>query len=99
VSPTFGAAVGAYALAGLANAPFFVATLGVRARYSPEAARAQVFVSISGLKVAAGSAGAAVAGLTLALGGRTVLAAGGALCLLAALGAALGRRRDPAAPA
>jgi hypothetical protein len=69
-----------FALAGLANAPFFTATLAARARHAPEEARAQVFVAMAGVKVAAASAGAAVAGALIgAAGPRGLLAAGAAI--------------------
>jgi hypothetical protein len=76
--------VATFALAGLANAPFFTATLAARARYSPAGSRAQVFVSMAGLKVAASSAGAAVTGGVIgALGPQAMLLAGAAITLAA----------------
>ena len=87
-----------FALAGFANAPFFTATLAARARYAPPEARAQVFVSMAGLKIAAASAGAAVAGATIAAAGpRALLAAGAAMTLLGAL-TARGRHSLQACP-
>ena len=87
-----------FALAGFANAPFFTATLAARARYAPPEARAQVFVSMAGLKIAAASAGAAVAGATIAAAGpRALLAAGAAVTLLGAL-TARGRHSLQACP-
>ena len=62
LAPTYPLTLAGFALAGLANAPFVTATFAARGRYAPPEARAQVFVSMSGLKVAAGSVGAAVAG-------------------------------------
>jgi MFS family permease len=91
-APSAPLALGAFALAGAANAPFFAATLAARARYAPPAARAQVFVSMAGLKVAMASAGAALTGAAIALGPRSVLAAGAAIVFLAAAATALDRR-------
>jgi hypothetical protein len=91
-APAFPLALGAFALAGAANAPFFAATLAARSRYAPPAARAQVFVSMAGLKVAMASAGAALTGVAIALGPRFVLAAGAAIVLLSAVATALDRR-------
>ncbi len=62
----FWAAVGAYAVAGAANSLFFAATLAARSEYAPARARAQVFVWVGALKIAAGSAGTAFAGATIA---------------------------------
>jgi len=45
-------ALAAFGFAGASNAPFFRATLAARSRYSPERARAQVFVSLAGMTVA-----------------------------------------------
>jgi hypothetical protein len=90
-----------FALAGLANAPFFTATLAARARYAPEAARAQVFVAMAGLKVAAASAGAAVAGAAVAAAGpRGLLAVGAAITFAAILLSLADRRleRCPSSP-
>jgi len=90
--PTSGLALAAFALAGASNAPFFTATLAARSRYSPERARAQVFVSMAGLKVAAASAGTALAGAASGAGPRALLAAGAALTLFAAAATTLDRR-------
>src|SRR3954463_1552489 len=79
--PSPGLALAAFALAGASNAPFFTATLAARARDPPERARAQVFVSMAGLKVATASAGTALAGAVSGAGPRALLAAGAALTL------------------
>lgn len=62
-----------FAVAGLADGPMLAATLAVRSRYAPAAARARVFVTGAGLKIAAASLGAALAGLSAPLGARSVL--------------------------
>ncbi len=85
----------AFALTGAAKAPYFTATLAVRSQSSPEGARGQVFVTVAGLKTAAGSAGAAIAGTTVALGPATVLATGGLALTAAAAAAAWARSRVP----
>jgi hypothetical protein len=90
-SPSYPAAILAFALAGAANAPFFTATLAARSRYAPAAARAQVFVTMAGLKVAAASAGTALAGAAAGLGPRALLGAGAAVTVLGALGTSLDR--------
>lgn len=83
-APTYPLALGAFALAGAVNAPFFTATLAARSRYAPPAARAQIFVSVAGLKIAAAAAGAALAGSLLTHGPRTLLVAGAILTLATA---------------
>lgn len=94
VSPTYVWALVAFTVAGIANAPFVAATFAARSSYAPSAARAQVFVSEAGLKVAAAAAGTALGGLALARFTPPVviaLAAGATAC--AALAAVLDRRR------
>jgi predicted MFS family arabinose efflux permease len=94
VSPTYVWALVAFTVAGIANAPFVAATFAARSSYAPSAARAQVFVSVAGLKVAAAAAGTALGGLALARFTPPVviaLAAGATAC--AALAAVLDRRR------
>ncbi len=71
LAPSYALALAAFALAGASNAPFFTATLAARSRYSPAPARAQVFVSLAGVKVAMASAGTALAGAASGAGPRT----------------------------
>jgi hypothetical protein len=92
VAPAYPLALAAFALAGAANAPFFAATLAARGAYAPPGARAQVFVSLAGAKVAAGSAGTALAGAASALGARPLLAGAAALTLAGGAVAELDRR-------
>jgi hypothetical protein len=94
LAPGYPLALAALALAGIANAPFFAATLAARSRYSPPDARAQVFVTLAGVKVAMASVGTAIAGATIGLGARPLLAAGTALTLTGAVAAAIDRRRS-----
>jgi hypothetical protein len=98
-SPSYPLALAAFVLAGASNAPFFTATLAARSRYSPARARAQVFVSLAGMKVAMASAGTALAGAASGAGPRVLLAAGAALTLGAAAATVLDRRHRPLAQA
>lgn len=93
-APGFGVALAAFAVAGLADGPLLAATLAVRSRYAPRAARARVFVTGAGLKIGASSLGAALAGVAAPLGGRTLLVLS---AVLAACGAVtmIGRRAAP----
>ena len=59
----------AFTVVGVANSLFFAATLAARSEYAPLESRGQVFIWIGALKIAAGSAGTAVAG---ALAGAAV---------------------------
>ncbi|MFF5254051.1 MFS transporter [Streptomyces leeuwenhoekii] len=79
LAPDYVLALAAFALAGATSAVLFTATLAVRSMYSPPNARAQVFVTMAGLKMAAGSAGTALAGTLAGIGPRL------ALCLNAAV--------------
>jgi hypothetical protein len=62
LAPTLPLQVGAYVIAGVANAYFFASTLAARSEYAPASARGQVFVWVGALKITAGSAGTAAAG-------------------------------------
>jgi hypothetical protein len=84
VAPTYPLALGAFGVAGAANAPFVAATLAGRARYSPPAARAHVFVGLAAVKVAAAAAGSALAAAAIGIGPRALLAAGAAITLAGA---------------
>ena len=66
LTPTLPTSLIAFGLAGIANAMFFAATLAARSEYAPIEARGQVFIWVGALKIAAGSAGTAVAGATIA---------------------------------
>ena len=98
LAPSYPLALAAFALAGASNAPFFTATLAARSRYSPAAARAQVFVSLAGVKVAMASAGTALAGAASGAGPRVLLVAGAALTLGAAAETVVDRRISPPRP-
>lgn len=88
-----GAAVGLVLLA--MTTPFFTATLAARSAYAPPQARAQVFVSMSALKVAAAALGTALAGALVGLGPRLLLLAGAAMVLAVVGAMVLDRRADP----
>jgi hypothetical protein len=98
LAPSYPLALAAFALAGASNAPFFTATLAARSRYSPAAARAQVFVSLAGVKVAMASAGTARAGAAGGTGPRALLVAGAALTRGAAAETVVDRRISPPRP-
>jgi hypothetical protein len=84
-APFYAVAVVGFALIGVANALFFTATLAARATYAPPEARAQVFVTSAGLKIAMASAGAAAAGLLGGWSGRTLLVVVGTVTLCGAV--------------
>ena len=65
LTPTLPTSLIAFCLAGVANAMFFAATLAARSEYAPIEARGQVFIWVGALKIAAGSAGTAIAGATI----------------------------------
>ncbi len=65
LTPTLPTSLIAFCLAGIANALFFASTLAARSEYAPIEARGQVFIWVGALKIAAGSAGTAVAGATI----------------------------------
>jgi MFS family permease len=81
-----------FGLVGMLGAPLFTATLAARTTYSPVGARAQVFVSMAGMKIAAAALGSALAGAFAGYGPRLLLVVGGALTVAAALGTVLERR-------
>ncbi|MCP2256172.1 hypothetical protein LY13_004956 [Prauserella aidingensis] len=81
-TPNFTTALLAFGAAGIANSLFFAATLAARSEYAPLETRGQVFIWVGALKIAAGSAGTAVAG-TLISGASWL-----AVAIVAALSAA-----------
>jgi MFS family permease len=89
-----------FAVAGLIDGPLFASTLTVRDREAPPEVRTQVFTIGAGLKVTAGAAGAALAGLAAGAGAAALLLAvaagqvlaGGAAMLLLRRGDVLERR-------
>jgi hypothetical protein len=101
LAPSYPLAMAAFAVAGASNAPFFTATLAARSRYSPKRARAQVFVSLAGVKVAMAAAGTALAGAAAGYGPRILLASAAAIMMAAAAATGLDRRLSgaPVTPA
>ena len=88
--------LGAFAVVGVLTAPWITASLATRERHAPPGRRAEVFAGMAGWKMAAASAGTALAGLLAAAPARTVVAVAAALVLGSALAMALDR--PPAAP-
>jgi MFS family permease len=72
-----------FAVAGLIDGPLFASLLVVRDREAPPEVRTQVFTIGAGLKVTAGAAGAALAGLATGLGAGVLLLAVAATQVLA----------------
>ena len=95
--PKFPLALLAFFAVGVANAPFFVATLAARSAYAPESGRARIFVGVAALKIAVGSAGTALAGVLSGLDPRLVLLGGAALVAATAAVTMAERRVAPAA--
>ncbi len=89
--PSFVAALVACGAAGIANALFFAATLAARSEYAPAEARGQVFIWVGALKIAAGSAGTATAGVLLFGAAWMPVALVAGVCVLAALAGARSR--------
>ncbi|MHA7278127.1 MFS transporter [Arthrobacter sp. MDT2-2] len=95
LAPFLGASLVAFCLAGVANALFFAATLAARSEYAPIASRGQVFIWVGALKIAAGSAGTAVAGATTSPAAWAPLVLAVALTALATTTSIVDRRRLP----
>lgn len=95
--PSFAAALIACGAAGVANALFFAATLAARSEYAPVEARGQVFIWVGALKIAAGSAGTATAGVLLFGAAWVPVALVAGVCVAAGLLSARSRSRSPAA--
>lgn len=82
-APSYPWALAAFAVSGVANAHFVAATFAARSTYAPAEARTQVFVSVAGLKVAAASAGTAMAGPLVAREDTSTVIIGAASATLA----------------
>jgi hypothetical protein len=95
LAPFLGASLVAFCLAGVANALFFAATLAARSEYAPIASRGQIFIWVGALKIAAGSAGTAVAGATTSPAAWAPLVLAVALTALATTTSIVDRRRLP----
>jgi MFS family permease len=101
LAPSFPAALGLVALAGLVEGPAFAATFTTRQRWSPPELRGQIFTTAASVKLGAFAVGSALAGPVLARAGVSgILVAAGAVQLLGVgLGAATGARGSAQAPA
>jgi hypothetical protein len=93
LTPTLATSLTAFCLAGVANAVFFAATLAARSEYAPIESRGQVFIWVGALKIAAGSAGTAIAGATITHAAWVPLVLVTALTLVAAATSILERSR------
>jgi MFS family permease len=94
-APSFPSALAGFALIGIANSTSFTATLAARSAYAPPTARAQVFVTSAGLKIALASVGAATAGAAAGIGGHVLLLISAAITATAVLTAAADRVITP----
>ncbi|HEY0813318.1 MAG TPA: MFS transporter [Pseudonocardia sp.] len=95
-APSYPAAVAAFAVVGLLTAPWVTATLDARGEHAPPGRRGQVFVAMAGWKIAATSAGSALAGVAAGLGPRPVIVVGAAFTLVSVAVAACDRDRRQA---
>lgn len=92
VAPGFLVALVTFALAGATSSLLFTGTLTVRSVYSPPAARAQVFMTMAGTKMASASAGTALAGTLVGFGPRLALTFGATVSITAVVLALVDRR-------
>ncbi|MDN4611906.1 MFS transporter [Arthrobacter burdickii] len=95
LAPFLEASLVAFCLAGVANALFFAATLAARSEYAPIESRGQIFIWVGALKIAAGSAGTAVAGATTSPAAWVPLVLAVTLTALATTVSIIDRRRLP----
>ncbi len=91
LAPGYALLLGAFAVVGVLTAPWITASLATRERHAPPGRRAEVFAGMAGWKMAAASAGTALAGLLAAAPARTVVAVAAALVRGSALAMALDR--------
>lgn len=82
LSPSVPTAAVAFGLLGAVTSIQFAATLAARSSYSPPGARAQLFVTMAGLKVAFSSLGVALVGISSGVGSVWLLTAGAVLVLI-----------------
>ncbi|MEX5237586.1 MFS transporter [Kocuria arenosa] len=94
LASTFTLALATYAVAGVLNSYFFAATLAARSEYAPHQARGQVFVWIGALKITAGSAGTALAGVLVTGAAQLPLALAATLIAVGVAASMLDRRTD-----
>jgi hypothetical protein len=84
-SPTIFLAAIAFLITGAVTSIQFAASLAARSTYSPPPARAQIFVTMAGLKVAFSSLGVALVGLGSGIGSVWLLLASVAVVLVGTL--------------
>jgi predicted MFS family arabinose efflux permease len=89
LAPTYPIMLAAGVLAGVSTAGWVSASLAARQRHAPPGRQAEIFTALAGWKIAAGSAGTAVAGLLAEHSPRLVLATAAAVAVLSAVAAAL----------
>jgi MFS family permease len=101
LAPSFGAALGLVAVAGMVEGPAFAATFATRQRWSPPALRGQIFTTAASLKLGMFAVGSALAGPVLGVAGvgGILVAAGAAQLLGVVLGFVTGARDRAQAPA
>ena len=75
------------------TAPWVTATLAAREAYAPPGRRAEVYAGMAGWKIAAASAGTALAGLLAGVPPRMTLAVAAGLVVVAAVGMGFDRPR------
>ncbi len=92
LAPSFGWAAVGFVIVGLVNAPFVTASLAARNLYAPPGGRAQIFVSIAGLKIAAVAAGSATGGLFGSISPRNLVLLAAAVLVIGACAVLLDRR-------
>ncbi len=96
LAPAYWVALLAFALAGAVTGPHFAATLAARSDYAPPGDTAQIFVTMSAVKIGAQSLGTAGAGL-FGTGGVRLGMISGALLIVVVIGfLTLDRLRHPA---
>lgn len=96
LAPAYWMALLAFALTGLVTGPHFTATLAARTDYAPPGDTAQLFVTMSALKIGMQSLGTAAAGL-FGTGGVRAGLIGGGLLVVAVIGVlTVDRIRHPA---
>ncbi len=96
LAPAYWVALLAFALAGAVTGPHFAATLAARSDYAPPGDTAQIFVTMSAVKIGAQSLGTAGAGLFGTGGVRLGMISGAALIVVVIGFLTLDRLRHPA---
>ena len=93
VAPGYPLLLGACTLVGLLTGPWVTATLAAREAHAPPGRRAEVYAGMAGWKIAAASAGTAIAGLLAGVPPRVTLAAAAGLVLVSVVAMGLDRHR------